>query len=66
MARVTAMNNSEFSTGTLLRVYDGISNLEEDKYVELLGVQSAVSATLEDRGWIFDDEDNEWYVEVAQ
>jgi len=66
MARVTVMNNSEFSTGTLLRVYDGIARLDGDEYIELMSVQSAVSDTLEDRGWIFDEEDNEWVCPVNE
>ena len=60
MTRVTAMNHSELSTGTLLRAYDGIARLEGDEYVELVRVQAAISATLEKSGWTFDEEDNEW------
>lgn len=69
MARVTAMNNSEFSSGTLIRAYDGIARYETDDIEELDGlltVQSAVSTTLESRGFEFDEDENEWFCPVNE
>jgi hypothetical protein len=64
---VTAKNCNQLSSGTLLKVYDEMRRFESDdieKEVEVLDLQTVVGNTLESRGWIYDEEDREYYYPV--
>jgi hypothetical protein len=64
---ITAGNCSQYSSGTLLRAYDGVLRFEPDdvsEEAEMLELQAALGRELESRGWEFDEDDRDWSIEV--
>jgi hypothetical protein len=69
MARITANNSEQFRTSTLLIAFDEIERHETDdteELIGLLGVQSAITRTLEDRGFTYDEQDRDWSCPVVK
>ena len=69
MARITANNSEQFRTSTLLIAFDEIERHETDDVEELTGllsVQSAITRTLEGRGFAYDEEDRDWSCPVRR
>lgn len=69
MARITANNSEQFRTSTLLVAFDEIERHETDDVEELMGlmgVQSAITRTLEGRGFTYDEQDRDWSCPVVK
>jgi hypothetical protein len=66
MRLINPQNCSEFSTGTLLRAYSVIESLDGERYAANLDTQAAISSTLELNGWIYDEDNHEWWCPVNE
>lgn len=66
--KVTAYNLDECTDGTLLIAFkklDKVDTEDIDQFVKATELQSKIGRELEQRGWVYDDEeDNDWVIPV--
>lgn len=61
--KINSTNCSDYHSGTLLRAFDVLDDVECESPTEATSVfnlQTAISTTLESRGWQFDENEDEW------
>ena len=65
--KITATSCENFGSGTLMRAYDEMDRFETDdvdQAVSVIQLQTVVGHELEQRGWQFDEDDNEWFYQL--
>jgi hypothetical protein len=61
--KVTASTLDQFGSGTLIRTYDKLGEVNSDddeKAISAIQFQTKISQELESRGWIYDETIGDW------
>lgn len=62
MKKVTAYNLDEHGSGTLIKTFDKLDEVDTDdpKVIRAVQFQTKISQELEARGWIYDETIGDW------